>query len=507
MPASTASILKEHVMNFAMPFRFRASILGLCLGALLPQGVLFAETPSKRSEKSVIANLQPYLDASGFVATYSASGKIDQGGAFFQSLGSNGRSCATCHVASQAMSFTPRGAQVRFAQTRGRDPLFAAIDGANCPTARPGDPFARSLLLTSGLIRISLPVPATSSQFTVQAAYDPYRCAVDSSAGNQVISFYRRPLPSSNLHALSAVMFDGRESVTNPLNNSSSLAANLNADLTQQAIDAVTGHAQGSVPTAAQVNDIVTFELGLSTAQIYDFRAGFLGDAAAVGGPMKLVEQTSVYYPGINDSLTPEIFSPEIFSLYGSWLNLGGNRQDDARAQIAAGEVLFNSFPINITAVRGINDNAALGKPAVLTGTCGTCHDTPNVGDHSLPLPLDIGTGHSAQYESDPQIKAALQQLSFPKLPVYRVDGCIDPFNGQATLYTTDLGKAMLTGQCGDLNRIKGPILRGLPARAPYFHNGAAANLSELVNFYNKRFDMGLTDQQKAQLVAFLNTL
>jgi cytochrome c peroxidase len=65
----------------------------------------------------------------------------------------------------------------------------------------------------------------------------------------------------------------------------------------------------------------------------------------------------------------------------------------------------------------------------------------------------------------------------------------------------------MLTGQCTDLNRIKGPILRGLAARAPYFHNGAAADLNQLVNFYNERFNMGLTNQQKAELVSFLNSL
>jgi cytochrome c peroxidase len=90
---------------------------------------------------------------------------------------------------------------------------------------------------------------------------------------------------------------------------------------------------------------------------------------------------------------------------------------------------------------------------------------------------------------------------------VYLISGCTDPFTAETTLYTTDLGKAMLTGQCSDLNRVKGPVLRGLAARAPYFHNGAAANLNELLNFYNQRFNMGLTNQQKAELIAFLNSL
>ncbi len=57
------------------------------------------------------------------------------------------------------------------------------------------------------------------------------------------------------------------------------------------------------------------------------------------------------------------------------------------------------------------------------------------------------------------------------------------------------------------MNRIKGPILRGLAARAPYFHNGVARDLTELINFYNERFQMNLTDKEKTQLIAFLNSL
>ena len=69
----------------------------------------------------------------------------------------------------------------------------------------------------------------------------------------------------------------------------------------------------------------------------------------------------------------------------------------------------------------------------------------------------------------------------------------------------TDLGRATITGQCADLGKLQGPILRGLAARAPYFHNGSAATLLDVVNFYDQRFSIGFTDQQKSDLVAFLN--
>jgi cytochrome c peroxidase len=111
--------------------------------------------------------------------------------------------------------------------------------------------------------------------------------------------------------------------------------------------------------------------------------------------------------------------------------------------------------------------------------------------------------------EPDPNIAAGLAALSMPDLPVYLINGCPNPFNpGQPeSFYTTDPGKALISGLCSDFNRGKGPILRGLAARAPYFHNGAAATLDELVNFYNQRFQMNLTGEQKEDLVAFLNSL
>ncbi len=127
-------------------------------------------------------------------------------------------------------------------------------------------------------------------------------------------------------------------------------------------------------------------------------------------------------------------------------------------------------------------------------------------------MPLDIGTGHDTTLENDPQIANGLAQLSSPDVPVFEITGCPNPFAapGQTepyVIYTTDPGKALLTGQCADVNRIKGPILRGLAARAPYFHNGAARDLTELINFYNERFQMNLTDKEKSQLIAFLNSL
>ena len=463
-------------------------------------------------------------DPSGALQTININGRTDTTGAFFQSLGTNGRSCSTCHLADQAMSMSPPQIRDRFFQTHGRDPLFAAFDGANCPNGNTSVAAAHSLLLSHGLIRIPLTVPA-KAQFTVTVVHDPYGCALvaDPATGALTLSTYRRPLPSTNLRFLSTLMFDGRESpASSSLGNKATFSANLLADLTQQAIDATTGHAQAATPpTSQQLAEIVSFEMGLSTAQVYDRYAGDLHRHGALGGAGNLVNEE--YYPGINDVLGADpdgnAFDQTSMTLFAAWEN-GGSPADEepgafyrraARSDIAAGEVLFNTAPLTISAVRGLNDNAALGNPVSFKGTCTTCHDAPNIGDHSLPLPLDIGTGHTprAGLETDPNIQAAIAQLDEPDMPVFLVSGCNSPFSaGQpVSFYTTDLGKGMITGLCTDVNRIKGPILRGLAGRAPYFHNGAAATLLQAVNFYNQRFSMNLTEEQKRQLVAFLNSL
>jgi cytochrome c peroxidase len=48
---------------------------------------------------------------------------------------------------------------------------------------------------------------------------------------------------------------------------------------------------------------------------------------------------------------------------------------------------------------------------------------------------------------------------------------------------------------------------RGLAARAPYFANGSAKDLRELVDYYDRRFDMRLSGQEKQDLINFLGVL
>ena len=437
-----------------------------------------------------LPNLFPFPNASGILETYNAGGgPIDMTGPFFQSLGSNGRSCSSCHRPAEGWSISAAEVALRFLVTQGQDPIFRTNDGSVCDHNIDTSTFfgrlqAYSLLIQRGLIRIALAVPS-NAEFNVVSVVNPYGCNDPST-----LSMYRRPLPATNLAFLSTVMSDGRESSpqtgTFPVLNST----NLQDDLKHQALDATTGHAQGSGLSDELQKEIMNFEMALSTAQAFDYRAGALNSNGATGGPVTLALQTTpAFFIGINDPLggnpkgTP--FTPTIFNLYDAWTN----NSLSARASIARGQTLFNSKPINITGVAGLNDTLNL---TTIPGTCGTCHSTPNVGDHSVALAINIG------------VADLTSPLDVSYLPVITLQNKVNPLEFKTT---TDPGRALITGLWKDVGKVKGPVLRGLASRAPYFHNGSARSLADVLEFYDQRFLIGFSSQEKQDLIAFLNTL
>ena len=398
-------------------------------------------------------------DPSGVLRTITLNGgMLDVSNPFFQSLGTNGRSCVSCHVPSTGWTISPREVRARFHATRGLDPIFRTNDGSNSPLLDVSTVAARrkafSMLLTRGLIRVGLPIPV-GAEFDLVGVDDPYRYA---SAAE--LSLFRRPIPSTNLRFLTAVMWDGRESFaplgTTPIRSDATPDQNdaaLFGDLKHQAMDATRTHAQGDSPLSDDVaGAIVQFELNLATAQQRVHGVGQLDADGAGGGAGFLALQS--FYVTINDVLGADVnklpFDPNAMTLYDPWANSDNPR----RAAIARGAALFNATRIKLTGVGGLNDD--LGVPVIL-GSCTSCHDAPNVGNHSVPLPIDIGLTD--------------ERFRTPGMPLYtlrhRITGAVRK--------TTDPGRALLTGKWKDIGKFKGPVLRGLAARPPYFHNGMAA--------------------------------
>jgi cytochrome c peroxidase len=443
----------------------------------------------------IISKLEIDDDPGGRIGTFQPGiATITANNAFFQNLGTNGRTCFTCHQPQTGWTVSAADVRARFADSAGTDPIFRLVDGATCPTDNVSTLKAKrrayKLLLDKGLIRIGLPLPsAPNLEFSVTAVDDPYGCTTNPATGLTsptagIMSMYRRPLPSANLGFLTAIMWDGRE-----------------PSLAQQSIDATLIHAQAAAgPTADQQKQIVDFETGIFTARIFDDGAGRLHARGATGGPIALSLQLSKFFVGVNDpvGLNPIglPFDPNIFDLYKPWLGLKPDGDEaQYRLSVARGEEVFNTTKINITGVAGLNDVLNLLS---IAGFCGTCHDTPNVGNHSVKAPLNIGVANAGA-NTPPA-------LDISRLPVFTLQCNQGPLAGQ-TFVVTDPGRALISGKCADIGKIKGPILRGLAARAPYFHNGSAATLMDAVNFYDQRFGIGFTERQKRDLVNFLDTL
>lgn len=439
------------------------------------------------------------FDLSGIIATYQPGGPTRTSqNAFFANLGTNNRTCFSCHQPQDGWGVSATSVQVRFFSSLGNDPIFRLVDGATCPSADVSSLDAKrqaySLLLSKGLIRIGLPVPATA-EYQIVSVTDPYGCNTSPVTGltnfgpsgptTGIVSVYRRPLPSTNLGFLTTIMWDGRE-----------------PSLAQQAIDATLTHALGNAaPNATQQQQIVGFESGIFTAQAFDDKALYLSADGAMGGPDALANSLSGFFVGINDPLggNPKglPFTSQIFDLYQAWNGLSGfGEVTAARQAVARGEALFNNTPITITGVAGINDLPGL---TTVSGFCGTCHDAPNVGNHSVKLPINIGIANGGPDNNNPG-------LDIGDLPVFSLL-CVSGPNAGKTYTATDPGRALISGKCADIGKLKGPILRGLAGRAPYFHNGSAATLLDAVNFYNLRFNIGLTAAQMSDLAAFLQTL
>ncbi|MEC5387817.1 hypothetical protein VVD49_18945 [Uliginosibacterium sp. H3] len=477
-----------------------------------------------------------FKNDAGMLRSYSTLGAIDKTtNPFFKAFGTNGRSCASCHVQEEGFSMTPSGLQARFEATGGLDPVFSPNDGANSPNAPVGSYDQRraaySMLLNKAVIRVGMPVPTQTNEtppkaaeFELVAIDDPYGYAKSSE-----LSLFRRPLPSANLRFLATVMWDSRETVRIPYDAASSRPAadyclnlaNLKLtpakaptpcfapfsdDLKTQASNATTGHAQAATAlTNAEQQAILNFEMSLFTAQEYDNAAGFLTAAKSKASAKELT--TVNYYFEINSAqgdpktgLLPPVTKLTVMQLFTNWLTNTGTTDAGvkaARESIARGEKLFNTRTFTMRDVAGTAANPVTGA------TCTNCHSTPQVGSLSQANLFNIGVSDESKRTAD------MPLYTFKKLTAASgtATDALSKMAAGTLLKVQDPGFALVSGKWTDMGRFKVPALRGLASRAPYFHDGSAKTIEDTTEFYNTRFTMNLTQQEKNDLNAFLRSL
>jgi hypothetical protein len=476
-----------------------------------------------------LAALATYRDDAGSIGILNANGAIEtRDHPFFDALGTNGRACVTCHQPANAMSLSTEMIRKRWQETQGQDPLFAPVDGTNCPHLPPDDPKSHSLLLERGLFRIFLPWPPRSAdgsriepEFTIEVVRDPTGCNLHPSYGltspNPMISIYRRPRPVANLRYVTHQGFgvfafigkNGLPASRDPVTGRPS-AMNLLSDARQptletQAIEAAVTHLQfdGRLDDA-RLRRIADFERQLYAAQTRHTGAG---DLMEPDGPPGLgVRNVAAGREG----LLGNNITNWVIPFAGKWKALPASedaavdRRNRFRESVARGHDVFMFRTFWIRDAMHLN-TVGLGNPA--KRTCATCHGMHMMGMDVANGWMDIGTTNLPWAREEPRNPWNDRR---PDLPLFKItckpDVAPHPFLGRV-FYTQDPGRALISGKCNDVGTIVMQQLRGLSARAPYFSNGSAASLRELVDFYDRRFNIDYTEREKEDLVNFLSTL
>jgi hypothetical protein len=415
-----------------------------------------AETASEES------GLQAAFNGYGVGSTVHTSGAIDYTNPFFQQLGTNPRTCATCHSAGTGWTTNSATLGALLFFTQGQAPVFNLVDEGNRPDADISTFSARvntfkATLVERGLTRFTRKISPTA-EFSLIAVDDPYGWSTTTQ-----FSGFRRPTPTANETKAPSILWTG------------SPTTDVISQLRTILVGGATLHEQRDPTTPVttdQANAAGDFMYGVIFAQSRDFRAGRLDSDGAMGGPVNLLAQP--FYNGINDSQggdpTGKAFDPHVFSLFDGWARYAQHNDHDsvagARGAIYRGQEIFNTV-----------------------GKCSGCHDTPNVGSHSTVAFFNTGTA------APPKCSSALPLLTFQNKTTME------------TVVTCDLGRASSTGKWADIGRFRAPPLRGLAARAPYFHDGQARSISDVIDHYNERFTLNLNGPQKKDLEAFLGAL
>ncbi len=260
----------------------------------------------------------------------------------------------------------------------------------------------------------------------------------------QRFSVFRRPLATANFHLAKNISWD---------DNNTRSGQTVRQGLFAQADNNIVSGQAGAPPTAATVDGIVDYELSIAFAQSKVPGAGELDMHGGRGGP---------------ELLSKQAFVAGRFNLYDGWKN----DKNKHRASIYRGQEIFNT------------------KARANGGTCLGCHNAENNGSNVNGTVFDIGVSDA-------------RWASVDNLPVYTVQ---NRATGEE-IKTTDPGKANRTGKWADMNKFKVPSLRGLTARAPFFHNGVAKDLHDVVKFYEKSLGFNFTPQEEEDLENFLNAL
>ena len=422
--------------------------------------------------------------------------------------GTNGRSCATCHVREEHTALHPEHVTALLASNPD-DPLFNPID-ADDPTAA----VPTYEHLKKGLVRVVINLPDNMDLIDF--------------AGNVVTPPDRtiqvwRAVPSVENAAITApYQYDGRK-----------------VTLQEQAQGAITAHSQGGPVSQADLNAIADFQKDLFTSD----RAEKVAKKLNAGVPPEHIQR-----PELKMKLNPQqkrglaVYDRACEACHGGPTNLEvTNREvhDLAFVELKPdGNVLFDT---SVTPPRAVlkpqpnNEflNVGFGNLSYLGQIFGDLFG-PRF-NASVPLPqyryrfYTDGTRTTAEVDLPP-VPVTVSGSPFDLRPALDENGA--PIVGPNFLpqaWSTDPGRAAITGDPADFEAFDVPQLRGVANTAPYFHDNSAETLRDAVDLYSRFilpffgtalnlpanlppenggfFPESLSPQEKDDLMAFLQVL
>lgn len=418
--------------------------------------------------------------------------------------GTNGRSCATCHILEEHGILSP----AHVASLPASDPLFHRIDA--------DDPDASTLTfdhLRAGLVRVTLPLPANMD--------------VIDGDGNVVTRADRSIDVWRGVPTIENVAFTGPYQLDGRI-----------GDLRTQAQAAITGHSQGPIIPNAQLDQIVRFEKGTFSSA----RAQFVAAFAQLGVPSAKIPMPEDFIVlSKAERRGKKVFEKACAACHGGGTtNTIVNRSvHDAvffelKPDGTVAYDLVDGAPVPRLVPRPSDEFLNIGF-ALLSGY-GQLGILP-MANSNLELPR-----YRFRFYTDPTRTTRLVDL--PPYPTdadgnrieppdarTRVDAEGKPIVGPSLApewFSSDPGRAIISGDPVDFEAFDVPQLRGIGHTAPYMHDNSHATLRDVVDSYS-RFILGflptlglplqyqdspqspfgesLTLAEKQDLVAFLERL
>ena len=378
------------------------ALLALLVAVALPA---FPRTPPRWIEPGKGGMLPveaQFDDDRGRLGVVNASGPVDTTGhPFFEPLGINGRACVSCHQPAYAMTISVAAIRERWNATQGKDPLFAAVDGSNCPDLPQEKEKSHSLLLDRGLIRLAIPWPPAKRkpEFSIEVVSDPTGCNTSAHIrASQRPSPCRLRFPSSAHGGELEVRYESNASVRSKAwwagrcrsRDRHASEHELHGRCSRAESQVASAKCRSSSTERARLRcpmrcceRIVDFESQIYVAQIFDAKAGNLAEA---GGPTALGPRAMAEHrPGV---LGDNDYDP-VFQLFDVWKKPGQSAQAEFRASIARGNDIFMFRQFWLRDATHIN-SIGLGNP--LKRTCATCHNAQMTGQDLSAGWVDVGT-------------------------------------------------------------------------------------------------------------------